>query len=151
MQREKILQKQLLHFSKQPPECANAIHYDNINSVYIRLLGSKNTPFEGGEYILKLELNKDWPFYPPNFSMLTPSGRFEIGKDICTSFSKYHPQGWSPALNFNVIAISMHSFMNDRDSDHVGAVKPQCHDGLIKTFADQSKEFNKKHFGTLFQ
>jgi hypothetical protein len=41
-------------------------------------------------------LPKDYPLSPPRIQMLTPSGRFIPGHDICTSASHYHPELWTP-------------------------------------------------------
>jgi len=142
MQQSKILQKQILYFINNPPDGANAIYYDNDKSVYIRLVGPQNSPYEGGEFILKIELVKDWPFSPPDFKMLTPSGRFEPEKSICTSFSKFHSTGWSPAISLNVLALSLLSFMMDNDTKHVGATIVPYDDNAKKVFAGNSKRFN---------
>ena len=32
----------------------------------------------------------EYPFKPPNFVFLTPSGRFEVGTKVCLSFSAHH-------------------------------------------------------------
>jgi len=42
-------------------------------------------------------LPKDYPASPPRVQLLTPSGRFVTGKDICLSASSFHPESWSPS------------------------------------------------------
>ncbi len=46
------------------------------------LLGSDDTPYEGGVYHGRLTFPPDFPMAPPSIQMLTPSGRFEVGKKI---------------------------------------------------------------------
>lgn len=47
-------------------------------------------PYDGGFYHGVLNLHSNYPFEPPTIMMLTPSGRFDICKPICTSFTNYH-------------------------------------------------------------
>lgn len=35
-----------------------------------------------------------------------PSGRFEINQNICFSFTAFHPETWSVAVNFNALCIA---------------------------------------------
>jgi len=61
------------------------------------ILGPRDSEFEGGIYHGRIQLPSDYPFKPPSFMLLTPSGRFEIQKKICLSISNYHPEHWQPS------------------------------------------------------
>jgi len=37
---------------------------------------------------------------PPDIKMMTPNGRFEVGKKICTTFTSFHKESWSPIYDF---------------------------------------------------
>ena len=50
---------------------------------YFLLKGPSDTHYEGGLYIGKIMHSPEYPFKAPDFMMLTPSGRFDIGKKIC--------------------------------------------------------------------
>jgi ubiquitin-protein ligase len=63
------------HFSVKGPSC----------SVYSK-----------GVYHGRILLPKDYPLSPPRIQMLTPSGRFISGEDICLSASAFHPETWTP-------------------------------------------------------
>ena len=54
--------------------------------------GAMGTPYQGGLYHGVIELPSDYPFKPPKIMLLTPSGWFETNKDICMSFTDYHPE-----------------------------------------------------------
>ena len=58
------------------------------------LFEPEQPPFKGGQYFGKILLPEQYPFKPPELYMLTPNGRFEPGKKICTSMSSYHPETW---------------------------------------------------------
>uniref|UniRef100_A0A914CUS4 UBC core domain-containing protein n=1 Tax=Acrobeloides nanus TaxID=290746 RepID=A0A914CUS4_9BILA len=77
------------------------------------LLGSIDTPYEGGYYHGKLLFPNDFPFKPPTILILTPSGRFEPNKPLCFSMSDYHPETWNPSWTVTTIIMGVISFMND--------------------------------------
>jgi ubiquitin-protein ligase len=137
-----IIHKQINYFCKHKPEYALNIAQKN-NNVYILIKGPEGSDFEGGEYVLHLECKDDYPFSPPTIRMLTPNGRFKTDEKICTSFSSYHADTWSPAINFNVITLSVLSFMLDLDAKHVGRVDAINHLD-IKKYAKDSQTYNKK-------
>ena len=60
------------------------------------MAGPANSVYEGGVYHGRVLLPKDYPGSPPRVQMLTPTGRFICGADICLSASNYHPETWSP-------------------------------------------------------
>ena len=47
--------------------------------------GVKNSSFEEGCYHGRILLDKDYPRKAPSICMLTPNGRWEVGKPICLS------------------------------------------------------------------
>lgn len=77
------------HFSVKGPSC----------SVYSK-----------GVYHGRILLPKDYPLSPPRIQMLTPSGRFISGEDICLSASAFHPETWTPRWTILslVDALRMH-------------------------------------------
>lgn len=75
--------------------------------VHFTVRGPLNSVYEGGLYHGKLLLPKEYPFKAPDVIMITPSGRFEVGKKLCFSFTSYHPESWSPAIGFGPIIIAL--------------------------------------------
>lgn len=135
-----IILKQINYFCKHTPECALNIAYKN-NKVFILVKGPEGSLYEDGEYVIELECKHDYPFSPPSIKVLTPSGRFVTGEKICTSFSDFHPNTWSPAINFNIIATSIVSFMLDKDSTHIGSMPTV--DNHILNYTKASINYNK--------
>ncbi|KAL3781358.1 hypothetical protein HJC23_013442 [Cyclotella cryptica] len=98
----------------------------NLLRWHFSVMGPANSVYENGIYHGRVLLPKDYPGSPPRvqvrfpitsickspaychlcfqfFSalyilrkMLTPSGRFVPGEDICLSASNYHPETWTP-------------------------------------------------------
>ena len=73
----------------------------------------KDTEYENGIYLGKVILPPKYPFKAPDFQFLTPSGRFEINKKLCTSFTGYHPELYSPSWNIASMCAGLISFMTD--------------------------------------
>ena len=53
----------------------NGVHYyyneENINIIYIMIIGSKDTPYENGFYFFKLEYPDNYPMTPPKMNYCT--------------------------------------------------------------------------------
>ena len=47
--------------------------------------GISNTPYENGCYHGQIILSPEYPRKAPSICVLTPNGRWEVGKDICLS------------------------------------------------------------------
>lgn len=58
--------------------------------------GPSCSVYSMGVYHGRILLPKDYPLSPPRIQMLTPSGRFISGEDICLSASAFHPETWTP-------------------------------------------------------
>ncbi|KAJ2044261.1 Ubiquitin-conjugating enzyme E2 6 [Coemansia sp. S2] len=72
--------------------------------------------------------------------MITPNGRFEVHKDICTSMSNYHPQSWNPGWSVATILTGLLSMMTGDEVMQGGIVTS---DQQKREFASKSKEFNR--------
>jgi len=68
----------------------------NLLRWHFSVKGPANSPYENGLYHGRVLLPKDYPGSPPRIQMLTDSGRFIPGTDICLSASSYHPESWTP-------------------------------------------------------
>lgn len=77
------------------------------------------SPFAGGLYHGRIALPPSYPLRPPSFRFLTPSGRFEVNREICLSISGFHEETWQPAWGIRTALVAIRSFM---DSDPGGAV-----------------------------
>lgn len=80
---------------------------------YFIVYDLKDTEYFGGVYLGKVILPAKYPFKAPDFQFLTPSGRFEINKKLCTSFTGYHQELYSPSWNIASMCAGLISFMTD--------------------------------------
>jgi len=76
----------------------------------------QDTPFEGGVYYGKIKLPTEYPLKPPDFYFITPNGRFETNKKICTTFSSYHQETYASTWNIMSMMQGLISFMTDPPS-----------------------------------
>lgn len=101
----------------------------NYYNVHFVFPGPPDTPYFGGLYHGLLKLNQNHPMGPPNVHMITPSGRFTPesypcnGRGICTSFTSYHPDTWSPMITIDTIIKGLISFMCDNKDSGVGSIQ----------------------------
>lgn len=68
----------------------------NLLRWHFSVRGPSNSAFADGIYHGRILLPKDYPMSPPRVQVLTASGRFNVGRDICLSASNYHPETWTP-------------------------------------------------------
>ncbi len=90
--------------------CANPLKH-NLFEWHFTLRGPDKTPFETGRYHGRLLLPHEYPFKPPSIYLLTPNGRFEVGKKICLSVSAHHPESWQPAWGIRTILTALIGFI----------------------------------------
>lgn len=84
--------------------------------------GPPETEFEGGIYHGRILLPAEYPFKPPSFMMLTPSGRFETGVKICLSISSHHPEHWQPSWSVRTALTALIAFMPSPGAGALGSL-----------------------------
>jgi len=120
---------------------------EDLHVWYFIIHGLIDTDYQDGMYIGKVLLPDKYPFSPPDFIFLTESGRFEINKKICTSFTGFHQDLYSPSWNISSMLIGLVSFMTDsqetKDSEGLAGIKRSREDR--QTIAKASIELVKNH------
>jgi len=144
----KRIHRELTDFRTAPPPFVPKMAVDetNMRHLYFLIEGPDDSPFKGGEYVMRVELPNDYPMSAPVLRMLTPSGRFEVDKSICTTFTHFHPESWSPTYNFSNIMVSFVSFMLEPQDPkhHVAVGGMYASEETQREYALTSKEWNKK-------
>lgn len=95
---------------------------DNIFEWLFAIRGAWGTEFEGGIYHGRILMPAEYPFKPPAFVMMTPSGRFETGTKICLSISSYHPESWQPSWSVQSALIALIAFMQTPGNGAIGSL-----------------------------
>jgi ubiquitin-protein ligase len=111
----KRLHKEIQLYQKDNFSFSNLIlkPTDNLSVWYAVIHDLKDTEYAGGVYLMKILVPEKYPLSPPDFNFLTPSGRFDINKKLCTSFSGYHKDLYSASWNISAMCCGFISFMTD--------------------------------------
>ncbi|EMC98518.1 hypothetical protein BAUCODRAFT_32569 [Baudoinia panamericana UAMH 10762] len=94
------------------------------------------SPFEGGVYHGRIVLPPAYPLKPPSFRFLTPTGRFEVNREICLSISGHHEETWQPAWGIRTALVAIRSFMDTSASGQLGGM--EASEEVRKRMAGQS-------------
>jgi len=108
----------------------------NINECYF-ILSCEHSPYAGGEYYGIITIPQNYPHQSPSFKMLTPSGRFELGKPICPELEG------SSALTLNKYLIWLQSIMYE-ESNTSGSLNISLAER--QQLAIASHDFNEKNY-----
>lgn len=111
----------------------------DLHEWHFTLLGPPSpSPYAGGMYHGRITLPATYPLKPPNFRFLTPSGRFEVNREICLSISGFHEETWMPAWGVRTALTALRSFMAEKGSaGQVGGLEASA--DVRKRLARESK------------
>ena len=59
---------------------------------------------------------------PPEIMMLTPNGRFEVGKKICLTISAHHPESWQPSWSIRTVMMALIGFLPTPGGGAIGSL-----------------------------
>ncbi|RPA91899.1 UBC-like protein [Choiromyces venosus 120613-1] len=110
--------------SKNPTEDYHAAPLDeNLFEWHFTLRGPPGTPYSEGIYHGRITLPPLYPLRPPSFRFMTPSGRFEVNREICLSISGHHEDTWQPAWGVRTAVVALRGFMETEAKGQVGGVE----------------------------
>eukprot|EP01006_Ploeotia_vitrea_P017951 TRINITY_DN49195_c0_g1_i1.p1 TRINITY_DN49195_c0_g1~~TRINITY_DN49195_c0_g1_i1.p1 ORF type:complete len:286 (+),score=111.72 TRINITY_DN49195_c0_g1_i1:153-1010(+) len=119
----KRLMKELRQFEEEPSDEFVAYPLDdNLFVWHFTIKGPPDTEFEGGLYHGVVLLPAEYPFKPPDIKILTPSGRFEVGKKICLSITGYHPKSWQPSWGIRTALVALRAFFPTAPKGAIGSL-----------------------------
>jgi len=120
----KRLMREAAELSQPAPEYFAAPLEDNLFEWHFTVRGPSDTDFQDGVYHGRIIVPSEYPMKPPDIILLTPNGRFEIGKKICLSISGYHPETWQPSWSIRTALLAIIGFMpTEAKGFEVGAVQ----------------------------
>jgi ubiquitin-conjugating enzyme E2 D/E len=106
MSTKRIL-KELADIQRDPPDgvAAGPENESDIKIWRARILGLKDSPYEGGEFYLKVQFHDDYPFSPPTIHFITKMYHPNINERGGMCLGVLETLNWSPALTVaNVLA-----------------------------------------------
>ena len=115
--RKRILQEMKeLKSSESETITAGPVSEDNIFNWTATIIGPKESPYEGGIFLLSIDFPKDYPFKPPkiNFTTKIYHPNINSGGSICLDILNSQ---WSPALTISKTLLSICSLLTDPNPD----------------------------------
>ena len=95
----------------------------NLFEWHFTIAGPPSTPYNNGVYHGRIVLPPTYPLRPPSFRFLTPSGRFEVNREICLSISGHHEETWQPAWGIRTALWALRAFMAGDAKGQVGGME----------------------------
>jgi len=95
---------------------------DNLFEWHFTVRGPPDSDFAGGRYHGRITLPPEYPMKPPSIMLLTPNGRFEVGKKICLSMSAHHPETWQPSWSIRTVLMALIGFMPTQGAGAIGSL-----------------------------
>ncbi len=144
------LKKEYQYLIKNPiPNMKIYVNPENILKWYFSIYNLKIDDYPGytgGEYYGYIEMHPDYPYKPPSYYMMTPSGRFQVQQSICTTNSSFHGSLWNPLWTLDSLFRGFFSLFLEDNSDQPLAVNHmQSSIATKKEYARRSKEYNQTH------
>ncbi|KAN0098143.1 UBC-like protein [Hyaloscypha variabilis] len=90
---------------------------------HFTIRGPPNSSFDKGIYHGRIVLPPTYPLRPPSFRFLTPSGRFEVNREICLSISGHHEETWQPAWGVRTALVALRAFMETDAKGQLGGLE----------------------------
>ncbi|KAJ5102133.1 Ubiquitin conjugating enzyme (UbcF) [Penicillium alfredii] len=114
-----------LHKNPSPYFTAAPISDSNLHDWHFTLAGPPApSPYRGGLYHGRITFPGTYPLRPPSFRFLTPSGRFEVNREICLSISGHHEETWQPAWGVRTALLAIRSeIMGSEAKGQVGGME----------------------------
>ena len=94
--------------SSSPLECGIRLGpHHNLLEWHFSFTGIADTPYAHGIYHGRIRLPSNYPRSAPSICMITPNGRWEVGKDICLSATAHHQETWTPQWNLRTLIMAL--------------------------------------------
>ncbi|XP_067882693.1 ubiquitin-conjugating enzyme E2 J1 [Heterodontus francisci] len=119
---------------------------DNLFEWHFTVRGPPDSDFDGGVYHGRIVLPPEYPMKPPSIILLTPNGRFEVGKKICLSISGHHPETWQPSWSIRTALLAIIGFMPTKGEGAIGSLDYTPDER--KALAKKSQDFNCESCGS---
>lgn len=120
----KRILKEASELSAHPDPSLHAAPLEsNLFEWHFTVRGPPGTPYSVGAYHGRIILPPTYPLRPPSFRFLTPSGRFEVNREICLSISGHHEETWQPAWGIRTALCALRAFMEGDAKGQVGGME----------------------------
>jgi len=124
---------------------AGPIHDDNIYKWSSTIFGPKDSPYDGGVFLLLINFPENYPFKPPQITFQTKIFHPNISSNsgaICLDILQ---NNWSPALTLTKTLLSICSLLTDPNPDDpLDAEAGKLYKNNREEFIKKAKEMTNK-------
>merc|ERR1711976_831021 len=113
----KRINKELQDLGRDPPaQCSAGPVGDDLFHWQATIMGSPESPYQGGVFFLTIHFPTDYPFKPPKLAFTTRIYHPNINSNgsICLDILRSQ---WSPALTISKVLLSICSLLTDPNPD----------------------------------
>jgi len=118
----KRLMREALEMSEATSDYTATPLEENLFEWHFTVRGPEDSDFQGGIYHGRILVPAEYPMKPPDIILLTPNGRFEVGKKICLSISGHHPETWQPSWSIRTALLAIIAFMPSPGQGTIGSL-----------------------------
>lgn len=143
--RIRMLQGHFRRATKEPNEYVKyAMDEDNVNVWYVKF-HNLDTPYKGGEYIVKFIAPENFPYDPPKFEFLTPNGLYSADGRMrpCVSIGEYHKGEYPSVLGMHQFPVMILGTLIAWESLGHGISVINTTEKEKQKLADESVEYNE--------
>lgn len=158
--RNKVLAREFAKFKKEKKRDAKLIasgkppkYWTNIEIVtigddltkwYVRMSGL-GEPYKNGEYIIRIEADKNHPMKPPKYYFMTPNGFYKLGENACISIGSYHSEDYPSVLGMTGFIMNLMGAMLQWKTIGQGISLVKTSAEEKQALADTSYDYNREH------
>ncbi len=147
---QKRLKGELLNLEKNREAYYQVIQDElDMFKFYFLIRGDTTSSYKGGYYIGEIALPTDYPLSPGNFKMYTPSGRFNIGTNICLTNSGFHKESWSAVWSIERMVVGFVSVFGTDETTGVAHIKDTPQNRVH--MANNSAAYNRTNHLKIFK
>ncbi|CAL1268489.1 unnamed protein product [Larinioides sclopetarius] len=128
-----------------PAQCSAGPLDDGLLRWRAIILGPKNSPYEGGAFLLDMNFPKQYPMKPPKVKFITKvyHPNIDFGGNICLDILH---SNWSPALTVARLLLSICSLLCDPNPDSsLFADAGRFYRTDMEKYNEQARKWTKKY------
>ena len=124
---QRRITKDIKDINTNPKELLDAnvyIWYDesNIYTIYVLMIGTAGTPYEGGFYFFKIIFTEEYPIKPPTATFYSTDGDIRFNPNLYTDgrvclslLNTWQGPQWTPANSLTSILVSLQAMVLNED------------------------------------
>lgn len=147
--RQNAIMRKQYSLATENPHPYLKFYMDEANSTrwYVLISGcvGRENEFEGGEYLVRIEVPPKYPLDPPHFYFMTPQGLYGTETKVCVSIGEYHKENYRAVLGIVGFCENLVSGLIGWESLGHGIAILNTNMAEKKKLAAASREYNTRN------